>query len=187
MTSFGEHTGETTLNDLIKHGTLNEAAAIKILYGVLGYMIEMHTMKKAIGGLNPLKILVDSVWNVKLVEVSPTNISDGMDRESVQPDHYMAPEQYKDGKCDPKSDVFSFGVIVYQMLIGYLPFDNQEQKIRGEYKQIPDGIEPFICEMMIKMIGSYPMKMSSSSKLLNDKKEYSDINYQTNWKIEKKN
>ena len=53
MTSIGENIGETALSNIIKDRTLNEAEVIKVLYGVLGGMIELHTRKKAIGDINP--------------------------------------------------------------------------------------------------------------------------------------
>src|SRR5437660_12613555 len=40
---------------------------------------------------------------------------------SIGTEHYMAPEQ-EQGKAEPASDIYSMGVLAYQMLTGLLPF-----------------------------------------------------------------
>jgi len=37
--------------------------------------------------------------------------------------NYMAPEQGLKGTCDERSDIYSLGIVFYEMLVGYTPFD----------------------------------------------------------------
>jgi len=54
---------------------------------------------------------------------------------------YMAPEQIQGGDVDTRSDIFSFGVVLYEMLTGHLPF-RSEHEAALMYSIINDDPDP---------------------------------------------
>ena len=60
---------------------------------------------------------------------------------------YMAPEQIEGGEADARSDIFSFGVVLYEMLTGHLPF-------RGEHE----------AAMMYSILNEEPQPLSHFSE-----------------------
>ena len=55
--------------------------------------------------------------------------------------HYISPEQAKGEETDPKSDIYSVGVMMYEMLSGRLPFDADDM-VEVASKQIRDTPKP---------------------------------------------
>jgi len=77
--------------------------------------------------------------------------------------HYFSPEQARGGYTDEKSDLYSLGIVMYEMATGRLPFEaenplsvalkqTQEEPIppRDVNKNIPKGLENIILKLMQK-------------------------------------
>ena len=79
---------------------------------------------------------------------------------------YMAPEQIEGGEADARSDIFSFGVVLYEMLTGHLPFRGEHEaammySILNEEPQPPshfsENIPSNIASIMSKALQKDPL------------------------------
>lgn len=92
--------------------------------------------------------------------------------------HYLSPEQARGGYTSEKTDIYSLGVVLYEMLTGRLPFDDntavaiaikhiQEKPIlpRILNNDIPEAMEYIVMKAMNKEQG---MRYASAEEFLND-------------------
>lgn len=106
--------------------------------------------------LRPQNVMIDSSGSVKLIDFGATRVAGVAEAGSSAWDEvlgtvqYAAPEYFLGGSGTSRSDVFSFGVIVYQMLTGRLPYgptvartSSREQQARLAYTPLV-GIRPDI-------------------------------------------
>ena len=67
---------------------------------------------------------------------------------------YMAPEVFKGDKYENKVDMWSLGVIVYQMITFEMPFP-KEGDISDEnfqYKPLPSNVHPFLVKLVQRLL-----------------------------------
>jgi len=65
---------------------------------------------------------------------------------------YMAPEQIEGKPCDARSDVFSFGAVLYEMLAGRRAFDGMAAVLRDDPKP-PPGLQSLVLRCLAKQPG----------------------------------
>jgi len=77
--------------------------------------------------IKPQNVLIDHKGEVKLMDFGIARMAEakeGMTQAGliVGTPHYMSPEQVQGKQLDPRSDVYSMGVLMYEMLVGVKPF-----------------------------------------------------------------
>jgi HAMP domain-containing protein/predicted Ser/Thr protein kinase len=79
--------------------------------------------------IKPQNVLIDHKGEVKLMDFGIARVAEateGMTQAGliVGTPHYMSPEQVQGKPLDPRSDVYSMGVMIYEMLVGEKPFNS---------------------------------------------------------------
>ena len=86
--------------------------------------------------------------------------------------HYFSPEQARGGYVDEKSDIYSLGIVMYEMLTGNVPFDGDNpvnialMHINGEMtppSEITSGIPPALEHIVMKCTDKYPVNRYASA------------------------
>ncbi|MGX8774231.1 MAG: Stk1 family PASTA domain-containing Ser/Thr kinase [Bacillota bacterium] len=86
--------------------------------------------------------------------------------------HYFSPEQARGGYVDEKSDIYSLGIVMYEMLTGQVPFDGDNpvnialQHINAEMtppSQLVSGVPPALEHIIMKCCDKYPVNRYASA------------------------
>jgi eukaryotic-like serine/threonine-protein kinase len=120
-----------TLEDKLNEGlpTLEEACIVlEQLTSALAYIHSHGVLHRDI---KPANILFDHDHNLYLTDfgiVSWLGEKPGYDGHMLGTPHFVAPEIFE-GQLDVRSEVYSVGILLYQMLTGFLPFDGASDQM----------------------------------------------------------
>jgi len=106
--------------------------------------------------VKPHNILINEEGIAKIADfgiakaISSTTIVDGTNEAVMGSVHYFSPEQARGGYVDEKSDIYSLGIVMYEMLTGEVPFDG-DNPVSVALMHISDPIVP-----PSKLVGGIP-------------------------------
>lgn len=111
---------------LTKLGPLPARRATAVALQISRALQAAHDSGVVHGGLKPKNVLITESGNVKVKDfgMADSDASGGNGTvEARHGDPYLAPEQAAGGEATSKSDLYSLGVVLYEMLTGETPHD----------------------------------------------------------------
>jgi serine/threonine-protein kinase len=167
------------LSDVLLHGPLSVERTIKIMRQVCGALDEAHMQGIIHRDLKPDNvILTDRAGETDFVKLLDFGIAARTESADAQKEQkltqqgmvlgtppYMSPEQFTGKALDARSDIYSLGVMTYEMLAGRLPFDADTPwqwatqhmsvqpipfEVSAPSKNIPDGMRKAILQALSK-------------------------------------
>lgn len=174
-----------TLKEYIRRkGYLSPKETVEISLQIASAISHAHKNHIIHRDIKPQNILVSEIGNVKVTDFgiakatsSNTVTSTATAMGSV---HYISPEQAKGRFCDEKSDIYSLGITMYEMVTGHVPFDHENgvtialMHLQNEItppSQIRDGIPDSLEKIILKCTMKKPEdRYQTADELITDLK-----------------
>jgi len=159
---------------LVKHGRLSEPEALgffqQIIYGV-DFCHRNHICHR---DLKPENLLLDKNLNIKIADfgMASLQVPSKMLETSCGSPHYASPEIIKGIKYDgTAADVWSCGIILYALLTGNLPFDDENirrllSKVKTGVYYMPEYLSSDAKNLISKMLIVDPAKRIKMSEIM---------------------
>ena len=168
----------SSLASVMGHGKVGIPRTLKLASQMARALARAHDFEVVHRDLKPENIFVLKEDRIKLLDFGIARSMHDSRLTSVGEifgtPEYMAPEQGSSTEAGPSADIYSLGVILFEMLTGTLPFEAPNAPtmlvkhmsepvphIRDRLKEMPESLDRLICDMMAKVVHDRPVDAQS--------------------------
>lgn len=186
-----EYVDGLTVSQLIEnYGRLDLIYSLRVIQQVLIAVEYAHAMGFVHRDLKPSNIIIDQKGIVKIMDFGISKSLSGNQNltrigANVGTIHYMSPEQIKGAEPSPKTDIYSIGITLYEMLSGSPPFNYKSDyeiyeahlkmippKLSLSYNEIPEEADELILSALNKstkknFLNAYEFRSSIEQLIFN--------------------
>ena len=166
-------------------GTLNWKETLHFGIQIAKALEHAHSRGIVHRDIKPHNVMVLKNGSVKVTDFGIARMmskGNTLTKEALGSVHYISPEQAKGGRVDTRSDIYSLGVVMYEMMAGRPPYDGDSpvsvaiQHINGGAAMpstlnpnIPGGLEQIIMRAMALEIDD---RYTTATQMLHDMDEF---------------
>ncbi len=177
--------GITLKQYMEKKGILNWKETLHFAMQIAKALEHAHSRGIVHRDIKPHNVMVLKNGSVKVTDFGIARMmskGNTLTKEALGSVHYISPEQAKGGRVDTRSDIYSLGVVMYEMMSGRPPYDGDSpvsvaiQHINGGAPMpstmnpnIPGGLEQIIMKAMAHEISD---RYVSATRMLSDMDEF---------------
>ena len=170
---------------LEKKGPLNWRETLHFSMQIAKALDHAHSRGIVHRDIKPHNIMILKDGSIKVADFGIARVGSAQNtltREALGSVHYISPEQAKGARVDNRSDIYSLGVVMYEMLTGRTPYDGETpvsvaiQHINGGARRpsevlpgIPLGLEYIT---MRAMNSNIEKRYATAAEMLTDMEEF---------------